>query len=77
MTIEILMDKLTLILIISNSFKGEIELDKIDEEGYTTKGKNHGVGLSLVKEIIDSSEKLEQNRKIIKDYFFQYLYIKK
>ncbi len=76
-TIEILMDKLTLILIISNSFKGEIELDKIDEEGYTTKGKNHGVGLSLVKEIIDSSEKLEQNRKIIKDYFFQYLYIKK
>jgi len=74
-TIEILIDNGRLLIIISNSFKGKIELDKIDKEGYTTKGKEHGVGLSLVKDIINTNKKLEQKREIIKDYYFQYLYI--
>jgi len=75
-TIEILIDDNRLLIIISNSFKGKIELDKLDKEGYTTKGKNHGVGLSLVSDIIKSNNHLEQKREIIKDYYFQYLYIK-
>ena len=45
-TIEILIDNNKLLIIISNSYKGKIEIEKIDKEGYTTKGKNHGVGLS-------------------------------
>ena len=49
----------------------------MDKEGYTTKGKNHGVGLSLVKDIINSNSKLEQRREVIKDYFYQYLYVSK
>lgn len=76
-TIEMLMDKEKLVIIISNSFKGKIELDKIDKEGYTTKGKNHGVGLSIVKDIVTSNKKLEQKREVIKDYFYQYLYVGK
>lgn len=75
-TIEMLLDKEILLIIISNSFIGEIELDKIDKEGYTTKGQNHGVGLSLVRDIIKSNKKLEQKREVIRDYYFQYLYIK-
>jgi len=75
-TIEILIDDNRLLIIISNSYKGKIELDKLDKEGYTTKGKNHGVGLSLVSDIIKSNNHLEQKREIIKDYYFQYLYIK-
>ena len=76
-TIEMMMDKQKLLIIISNSFKGKVELNKIDEEGYTTKGKNHGVGLSIVKDIITINKKLEQKREIIEDYFYQYLYINK
>lgn len=76
-TIEILIDKEKLLIIISNSFKGKIELGKIDEEGYTTKGKEHGVGLSIVKDIVTTNKKLEQRREVIKDYFYQYLYIDK
>lgn len=75
-TIEMMMDNNRLTIIISNSYKGKIEIDKIDKEGYTTKGKNHGVGLSLVKDIINSNSKLEQRREVIKDYFYQYLYVK-
>ncbi len=76
-TIEMLLDGERLLIIISNSYVGEIELDKMDKEGYTTKGKEHGVGLSLVKDIISSNKKLEQKREIIKDYFYQYFYINK
>jgi len=75
-TIEILIDNNKLLIIISNSYKGKIEIEKIDKEGYTTKGKNHGVGLSLVNDIIKSNKNLEQKREVIKDYYFQYLYIK-
>lgn len=76
-TIEMLIDNKKLLIIISNSYKGKIELDKLDNEGYTTKGKSRGVGLSLVKDIIRSNKSFEQKRHIIKDYFYQYFYISK
>lgn len=74
-TVEVLMDEEKLLIIISNSYKGKIDLEKIDEHGYTTKGKEHGVGLSLASDIIESNSFLEQKREIIKDYYFQYLYV--
>ena len=76
-TIEILLDNKKLLIIISNSFNMNFDLDKIDKEGYSTKGVNHGVGLSLARDIIKANSKLEQKRRIIKDYFYQYLYINK
>jgi len=74
-TIEMIMEKENLVIIVSNTFKGTIDLKNIDKSGYTTKGKGHGVGLTLVNDIINSHKNIQQKRKIIKDYYFQYLYI--
>jgi len=75
MTIEMLVENEKLTIIISNSYKGKINIEEIDKFGYTTKGKGHGAGLSLVNEIISSNKCFRQERKVINNYFFQYLYI--
>ena len=61
---------------ISNSFKDKINLDKIYDEGYTTKTKGHGYGLVLVKEIIKNNDLLENHTEINKQVFSQILSIK-
>ena len=60
---------------VANTFEGSINLDRIDEIKYTTKGKGHGYGLSLVKEIISNNRNLENIRKINDDIFMQILRI--
>lgn len=74
--IEVLKEENNIVFIISNTFAGELDLSKFDKEGYSSKGKNRGYGLPLVKEIIDNNEFLIQEREIIQEYFIQKLYIK-
>lgn len=62
---------------ITNNFKGNLDLDKISEAKYTTKGEGHGYGLTLVKQILnDESKKLENEKSINRDAFTQTLKIK-
>lgn len=60
---------------IANTFEGTIDLDRMDEARYTTKGEDHGYGLSLVKEIINKNTKLENIRMINDNVFVQVLRI--
>ena len=48
-----------------------IDLKKIGEKGYTTKGKNHGHGIFLVKNLLSGNDKITMNTKIINNYFVQ------
>ena len=60
-----------LVMTISNPLYHEI---KNIRDGYiirTSKGKGHGYGLKLVKEIIDNNSKLENERDISKETFTQ------
>lgn len=64
-----------LCIAISNLFDGIIDLEKIEEGKYTTKGEGHGYGLTLVKEIIDKNSKLKNIKKINDNLFTQVLEI--
>ena len=65
-----------LIINISNTYKGIIEISKIDEAGYSTKGKNRGFGLDIVKSIIQENSYLKNDRQITGMIFNQKLIIK-
>ena len=62
-------------IIISNTFDGNIDEEKLGQTRFTTKGKNHGHGLLLVKSIINSNSIFESKTNIVKDIFTQTLII--
>lgn len=74
--ISLYLENKNLYIKVSNNYKGQIDINRISEEGYTTKGKNHGYGLSLVKEIVNNNKLFENKIEISKDTFGQILVIK-
>ncbi len=62
---------------ITNTFSGDIDLDKIGQLGYTTKGGNHGKGLHFMKKIVDERIGLYTRTTVSKEYFTQKIIIKK
>ena len=59
-----------------NSFSGNIDLTRLNEIGYTTKGEQHGVGLALVEKITKSNNRFSCQPKILDNFFIQHLTIK-
>ena len=49
---------------ISNSYSGTVDKDGIKKKGYTTKGKNHGHGLTILNRIIDETKELKFEQSI-------------
>ena len=73
--ISIYVEHKSLIIKISNNYDTSIDISKIGEAKYTTKGKNHGYGLSLVKSIIENNQILSNKRAVSKDIFSQLLIV--
>lgn len=63
--------------VLSNTYKDIIDFNEIDKEKYSTKGKNRGYGLSLVKDIVENNDIINQSREINGKFFVQKLTIKK
>jgi len=74
--IELFMLDNNLCIDITNNYEGVIEIEKIHQKKYTTKGKGHGYGLSLVSDILKSETNLSNEQVISKDKFTQRLVIK-
>ena len=76
-SIEIYIMDQELCVDITNKFEGNLDLDKINNTKYTTKGDGHGYGLTLVSKLIaEESSKLENEKSINRDNFTQTLKIK-
>lgn len=64
-------------IIVANTFKGKINLDEIDNYGYSSKGTNRGTGLHIIKNIISKNKKFTKETRIIDKYFVQSIFIEK
>ena len=74
--IEFTLEKKTIVISISNTYKGEVCLSKMGVPGFTTKGFKRGYGLLLVKQILNSNRFLTQKQEMNGIYFCQKLIIK-
>ncbi len=74
--IDLYVESDNLCIKVSNNYKGNINIEKINDEGYTTKGKGHGYGLPLVKSIVNNNVIFEHKTEVNKEIFSQILVIK-
>ena len=65
-----------LVIEVSNKFEGKLDIDRMDESGYTTKGDGHGYGLTLVKKILSETDTFENTRSVKRNIFKQVIRIK-
>lgn len=73
--IDIDADEGNIIFSFSNTYEGHIEVGKMDKQGYSTKGKSRGYGLSLVQDILNKSTYLKQEREMNGIFYVQKLII--
>jgi len=64
------------VMMIANTYQGEIDVNRVSEYGYSTKGKNHGTGLYIVDKVISKNPKFTKETSIIENYFIQIIRIK-
>ena len=64
-------------MIISNSYNNNVDNNKVGIERFSTKGKNRGHGLLLVKHIIKESNRFELKTNVQENIFSQTIIIKK
>ena len=74
-SVEIYKDKKEIIILISNTYKGKVDINKVSEYGYTTKGKNHGVGLYLVSRILNQDKMYSEKKWLANKRYVQELRI--
>ena len=74
--IEIYLTNEDIEIIISNTFGNKINIDKMGREKFSTKGKNRGHGLLLVKHILHNNSIFESHNEIINGLYIQKLKIK-
>lgn len=75
--IEVYKHKSDVIMIISNTYEGEIEEENIGKIKYTTKGSEHGYGLILVNKILSKNKRFCAERQVTNKLYIQKLIIKK
>jgi len=76
LTIEMYKTKVSVQIIITNTFEGSVDLDKILQKGYSTKNRKSGYGLFLLNNKLSKVTNFERITKIVGKYFIQELIIK-
>jgi two-component system sensor histidine kinase AgrC len=73
----IIEDSEEIYLIVSNTFAEKPVISQIFTEGYSTKGKNRGMGLNILKSIINNNINVLSNTLIEDNLFTQEIMIQK
>ena len=74
--IEIYLIKNNVEIIISNTYQNAIDEEKIGKEKYTTKGKNRGHGLLLVKRILSENKIITSKNEVTDKLYIQKIRIR-
>ncbi len=69
-------DKDRIIILLANTFK-HIQIDRLEEKGFSTKGKNRGLGLYMYHNIIKQNEAFSKETCVYDNFFIQKIFIKK
>lgn len=64
-------------MLITNTYGNNIDKDKIGKERFSTKGKNRGHGLLLIKQIINNNPIYEMKTEITNELYTQIINVKK
>jgi two-component system sensor histidine kinase AgrC len=73
---EIYQEKNESHFVLTNTHNNTVEVNKLDNVGYSTKGAGRGYGLQLVKNIIDNYDNIIQTREVTEDYYIAHLIVK-
>ena len=76
-SLEVYKIKENVFFVITNSYKGKINLKNVIKKGFSTKGTNRGKGLYFADKIIRKSQSFTTEIKTIDNYFIQKLELKK
>ena len=74
--IDIYKELNNIIIIIENSYKGKIDINKIKEKYYSTKGTNRGLGLYIINNILKDNSNIKLDQTINGKIFSSVLEIK-
>ena len=65
-----------IVIELSNSYKNKIDLGKINNKNYSTKGKNRGLGLYIVKTLINNNNNIRLEQNNVDKFFITKIYVK-
>lgn len=63
-------------IVITNTYKDNIDLNKIGKKGISTKGENRGKGTYLAKKLVSKNPKFEIKNSLLNNYYIQKITIK-
>ena len=67
--IDIYDEENNIVIDISNSFKGKIDINKINEKNYSSKSKNRGLGLYILNNIVKDNNSINVEQSINNNIF--------
>ena len=76
LNIEFSIKNKNFIMIMENTCTSKIDINDIMLTGYSTKGKNRGYGMSLIKDIVKKQDKIDLKVEVIDDEFITKLKVK-